>query len=404
MTLSATVSGNYGAGLSPQVLASSEYSLAWKADSSLPAGITFESGVLSVSSSAAAGEYQISVTVTATHKDLTDLTAADSVTVSVKISPVPEIEVEPEPEEVEDDNGANESSNTESKSDNTNTESGSEKTSDNTRQNSSESEEIKADTNENNEEGEKETTSNGGVSENEPQNDEEIETDSTASGAPVSEYFEAPTINITRQEVKEIIFEAFRKISALRNIIDDSIVGGTPLEIVDITNDPGAEIGEATKSSDVEESIPQSQKIAVTFNRVKITETKIYVFKGQIAPLADGGLPKGSKLNLVLVESSFNGASVVSLAGTDSTTNGAVFFDENGNEITTTTEDNQVFNVAAYIEPGEYIPVVTSEEESDEESEESEGANTPGSSGGGCNAFSNILVLCALFAFRKIKS
>ena len=347
--LSLSINGDYGDGVS-RAVNSSRCSLSWSVGEFASAGITFENGTFTISPQTAAGSYKIPVSLeaAANFDETINGTAQAVVSITINVVNVP--------------SSAPTIINNEVKSEDTEQNNNSEPQSQEQAQEQKQTQnysEIQDNTNE---------TPTGGGQFN------DVQPYFESISAPI----EASTLNTTSEEGVKRIIDALKKISVLKNILEDASI-----EIVDILNDSSCEVGALAEPSDVDESyVPSSQKIAVTFNRIKITEPKIYVFKGR------SELPAGSRLYLILAKSSFLAEASVS---------GAVFFDEYGEEITATTEDNQVFNVAAYIEAGEYVPVVASDAPATKRNE-----NTSASSGGGCNAINHAGFLIILFLVLKI--
>lgn len=192
-------------------------------------------------------------------------------------------------------------------------------------------------------------------------------------------------MNPTSPDVQQKVKDSLSKGStAMKEILTQS----PDLEVVDVTSDDAATVGDTTTSADIDSSyVSSNRKLAVTLNRLTIRKAKIFMFRVDLRHL-----PKGSNLYWILARILNPGAEVSSAVADDQS---AVFFDENGNEITASNAGT--VNVAAYIEPGSYIPAIASD-----------APGTPkgsGSSSGGCNgfAFTGIALLGLLFIKGKSK-
>ncbi|MBQ7559894.1 MAG: hypothetical protein IJT20_06575 [Synergistaceae bacterium] len=188
----------------------------------------------------------------------------------------------------------------------------------------------------------------------------------------------SPKIDLTNEATKTKIRDLIKnKFAGIMNISSD-------IEVVSIMSDDSVKIGQLPTADSVSGDVPSGQKAAVVFNRIQVSQPKIFVFN-----VTTHKLKKGSVLYWLLLKSSYiaKDASVSASGNADEVfvsdiaeNTQAIFLDSDVNEITQTAEDYQAFDVAAYIESGDYIPVVTSDAPGTQK-----GSSLGSSSGGGCD-------------------
>lgn len=208
----------------------------------------------------------------------------------------------------------------------------------------------------------------------------------------------SPKIDLTKEETKTKVRDLIKnKFAGIMNISSD-------IEVVSIMSDDSVKIGKVPTADSISGDVPSTQKAAVVFNRIQVSKPKIFVFN-----VTKHELRKGSILYWLLLKSSYIAKDAsVSASENDnevfvsdiSENTQATFLDSDGNEITQTAEDYQAFDVAAYIESGDYIPVVTSDAPGTQK-----GSSIGSSSGGGCDVgfgfMSAALLGLALILKRK---
>ena len=208
----------------------------------------------------------------------------------------------------------------------------------------------------------------------------------------------SPKIDLTKEETKTKVRDLIKnKFAGIMNISSD-------IEVVSIMSDDSVKIGKVPTADSISGDVPSGQKAAVVFNRIQVSTPKIFVFN-----VTKHELTKGSALYWLLLKSAYIAKDAsVSASENDnevfvsdiSENTQATFLDSDGNEITQTAEDYQAFDVAAYIESGDYIPVVTSDAPGTQK-----GSSIGSSSGGGCDVgfgfMSAALLGLALILKRK---
>ncbi|MBQ3402499.1 MAG: hypothetical protein IJG65_03860 [Synergistaceae bacterium] len=185
-----------------------------------------------------------------------------------------------------------------------------------------------------------------------------------------------PRIQTTRLAITQ---EATRTaiISALRSAFS-GISANT--EVSDITTDGSVTISTTSRtSSDVSSAdIPSGETPAALLNGLTITQAKVYVFSVSLSNLVEGAPIYWHSLLKTAAGGMF-------MPSADGNTAG-VFFNADG-ETTTTVPSGKRVDVAAYLEPGYYEPVITTT---------AAVPGTTGGGGGGC--YSGISAVFAVIA------
>ena len=205
----------------------------------------------------------------------------------------------------------------------------------------------------------------------EDDSDDEDSTTDDNSGTGTVTYVESETPSATA-------LNSIKKSEVIKNIVD-AIVKLFPnlpdISEIKILVNTYTGTSKTFTQSELAKIIPEAEKNPIVLETMRVSTPGIYLFK-----IPADNLIVGTKIFIhMLVDDSVSSGSSESFKVAEEETQSAVFINDNGDVIDTVPASKDV-NVAAYmLADTDYTPVITQAAEND----------TPGSSGGGCNAINN---------------